>query len=80
VIEREAFLQLPYFDHMHRYMPALLKREGIRIDFVTVNHRPRGAGKSKYTNLQRGLVSIRDMMGVMWLMNRKRRSGKVREL
>jgi glycosyltransferase involved in cell wall biosynthesis len=80
VIEREAYLRLPYFDHMHRYMPALLKREGMKVDFVKVNHRPRGSGKSKYTNLQRGLVSIRDMMGVMWLMSRKRRSGNVREL
>lgn len=80
VIERDAFLALPYFDHMHRYMPALLKREGIKVDFVKVNHRPRGSGQSKYTNLQRALVSIRDLMGVMWLMNRRRPPGQVREL
>ena len=55
---REAFLALPYFDHMHRYLPALFARDGWQIAHVDVSHRPRGAGRSNYSNLQRGLVGI----------------------
>ena len=70
LIPREVFLRLPYFDHMHRFLPALVKREQLRIAFVDVNHRPRQHGRSNYGNLDRALVSIRDLMGVMWLMRR----------
>ena len=49
VMKREAFLALPYFDHMHRYMPALMNAEGYGVEFMDVNHRERGAGQSKYT-------------------------------
>lgn len=79
LFERAAFLDLPYFDHMHRYLPALMQRAGWRTTSVPVNHRPRGAGVSKYTNLGRALVGIRDLMGVAWLITRSRRTA-VREL
>lgn len=67
---REAFLRLPYFDHMHRYIPALMLREGYEIEFCDVNHRPREFGTSKYTNFGRLRVSIADLRGVMWLNRR----------
>ncbi len=70
LFEREAFLDLPYFDHMHRYLPALMQRAGWRTVSIPVNHRPRSAGVSKYGNLQRALVGIRDLRGVAWLIRR----------
>ena len=79
LFEREAFLDLPYFDHMHRYLPALMQRAGWKTVSVPVNHRPRAAGRSKYNNLGRALVGIRDLMGVAWLIKRNRLTG-VREL
>lgn len=79
LFEREAFLDLPYFDHMHRYLPALMQRSGWKTVSIPVNHRPRGAGVSKYNNLQRALVGIRDLMGVAWLIVRSKRTA-VREL
>ena len=79
LFERAAFLDLPYFDHMHRYLPALMQRAGWKSVSVPVNHRPRGAGQSKYTNFGRALVGIRDLMGVAWLIKRSRLTG-VREL
>jgi glycosyltransferase involved in cell wall biosynthesis len=72
LIPRAVYLRLPYFDHMHRYLPALVKREGLKVAFVSVNHRPRRHGRSNYGNLDRALVSIRDLMGVMWLLARCR--------
>ncbi|MCL6619537.1 glycosyltransferase family 2 protein [Thermomonas hydrothermalis] len=74
LFEREAFLELPYFDHMHRYLPALMQRAGWQTVSVPVNHRPRSAGVSKYTNLGRALVGIRDLLGVSWLIARSRRT------
>jgi len=71
---REAFLALPYFDHMHRYLPALFARDGWQVAHVDVSHRPRGAGRSNYNNLQRGLVGIVDLMGVAWLLKRRKKS------
>jgi dolichol-phosphate mannosyltransferase len=79
LFDREAFLDLPYFDHMHRYLPALMQRSGWKTISIPVNHRPRGAGVSKYNNLQRALVGIRDLMGVAWLIVRSKRTA-VREL
>lgn len=70
LFERAAFLDLPYFDHMHRYLPALMQRAGWKTVSVPVSHRPRGAGQSKYTNLGRALVGIRDLLGVSWLIQR----------
>ena len=79
LFERAAFLDLPYFDHMHRYLPALMQRAGWQTVSVPVNHRPRGAGASKYTNLGRALVGVRDLMGVAWLIKRSKLTA-VREL
>jgi hypothetical protein len=69
---REAFLRLPYFDHIHRYLPALMIREGYEIAFAPVNHRHRQTGASKYTNLGRLWASLSDLFGVVWLQSRAR--------
>lgn len=74
LFERAAFLDLPYFDHMHRYLPALMQRAGFRTVSVPVNHRHRTAGVSKYNNLGRALVGVRDLRGVAWLIQRSRRT------
>jgi dolichol-phosphate mannosyltransferase len=74
LFERAAFLDLPYFDHMHRYLPALMQRAGWQVRSVPVNHRPRGTGVSKYNNLNRALVGIADLRGVAWLIKRSRRT------
>ena len=79
LFERAAFLDLPYFDHMHRYLPALMQRAGWKTVSVPVNHRPRGTGVSKYTNLGRALVGFRDLVGVAWLIKRSKLAD-VREL
>ena len=79
LFERSVFLDLPYFDHMHRYLPALVQRAGWRTLSVPVRHRARTAGTSKYDNLQRALVGLRDLRGVAWLIARSRRTA-VREL
>lgn len=67
---RDAFLDLPAFDHMHRFLPALMQRAGWRTVSVPVNHRPRRHGQSKYDNLGRALVGISDLRGVLWLLRR----------
>lgn len=69
---REAFLALPYFNHMHRYLPALFARDGWQIAHVDVSHRSRGAGRSNYSNLQRALVGAVDLLGVAWLLRRRK--------
>lgn len=74
LFEREAFLDLPYFDHMHRYLPALMQRAGWLVKSVPVNHRARGTGVSKYNNLNRALVGIADLRGVGWLIRRSKRT------
>lgn len=71
---REAFLALPYFDHMHRYLPALFARDGWQIAHVDVTHLQRGGGRSHYSNLQRGIVGIFDLMGVAWLLRRRKKA------
>ncbi|HVC16398.1 MAG TPA: glycosyltransferase family 2 protein [Rhodanobacter sp.] len=76
LFEREVFLRLPYFDHMHRYLPALVKRAGFGCQSVPVGHRPRTAGVSKYGMLDRLWVGLADLRGVAWLMRR----GKVTEV
>jgi dolichol-phosphate mannosyltransferase len=77
---REGFLRLPYFDHMHRYLPALMLREGYLVVSVNVGHRPRRYGRSKYGVFDRLAVSVSDLMGVMWLKRRCRLPGARREL
>jgi dolichol-phosphate mannosyltransferase len=71
---RWLFLDLPYFNHMHRFLPALVLREGGTVRSLPVNHRPRVTGHSKYGVLDRFLVGIIDLVGVMWLQRRAGRS------
>lgn len=80
VFKREAFLRLPYFDHMHRFMAALMLREGYAVEFLEVNHRQRSVGRSKYTNLGRLAANMTDLWGVMWLRSRARLPGGADEL
>ena len=70
VFPRQAFLDFPRFDHMHRFMPALMLRLGGRVLSVPVNHRPRERGTSKYGVWNRLWVGIVDLFGVMWLQRR----------
>src|SRR3546814_9579899 len=77
--ERALFLRLPYFDHMHRYLPALAQREGASVEVVPVNHRARPTGASKYSNLGRALAGIPDLIGVIWLIRRAPRGLDARE-
>jgi len=72
VMQREAFLKLPYFDHMHRYLPALIQFQGGRCASVPVHHRPRGAGESHYGLNNRLWAGLLDLIGVMWLRKRSR--------
>ena len=80
VFRRDAFLALPYFDHLHRFIITLMLREGWKVRFVEVNHRPRVHGTSKYTNFGRMLVSVNDLMGVRWLQRRYRAPTETKEL
>ena len=77
---RQAFLDLPFFDHIHRFLIALMLREGLRVSYVPVNHRPRLTGRSKYTNFGRLLVSVHDLLGVRWLQRRHGGKVEIREL
>jgi dolichol-phosphate mannosyltransferase len=80
VFRRDAFLALPYFDHLHRFIITLMLREGWQARFVDVNHRERAHGQSKYTNFGRMLVSVNDLLGVRWLQRRYRASSETKEL
>jgi glycosyltransferase involved in cell wall biosynthesis len=80
VFRREAYLQLPYFDHQHRFLIALMRREGYGVGFLPVGHRPRLAGRSKYTNFGRMLVSINDLLGMRWLISRHKGPAGTEEL
>jgi dolichol-phosphate mannosyltransferase len=70
VFSREAFLNLPHFNHLHRFLPALFKRAGYKLVNVPVNHRPRLHGVSKYGVMNRVFVGIHDLIGVRWLLKR----------
>lgn len=70
VFPRDLFLALPQFEGLHRFLPALMRCYGATLHCVTVKHRQRLHGQSKYTNFGRALVGIRDMLGVKWLQNR----------
>lgn len=80
VFYRDAYLRLPYFDHSHRYLPALMKREGFDVEFMPVGHRAREHGQSKYDNLGRLAVAFRDILGVVWLKARARSPLTISEL
>jgi dolichol-phosphate mannosyltransferase len=70
VFPRALFLDLPHFDHMHRFLPALVLRQGGRVVSEPVNHRPRVRGVSNYGTLDRLAVSLFDLVGVAWLQRR----------
>ena len=76
---RAAFLGLPYFDGLHRFLPALIKRDGFTIGYVDVVDRPRGAGVSNYGMWDRLWVGILDLAGVWWLIRRRKRVPEVSE-
>ena len=77
---RDTYVSLPYFDHMHRYMPALFRAEGYKVEYRDVNHRPRATGTSNYTNFGRLGDALSDLRGVMWLIRRRRNPGGADEL
>jgi dolichol-phosphate mannosyltransferase len=76
-MRREVYLRLPFFDHQHRFLPALVIREGFDVAFEPVGHRPRQTGASKYTNFGRLKDSVWDLLGVIWLRARARPPGEV---
>jgi dolichol-phosphate mannosyltransferase len=76
---RDAFLRLPYFDGLHRFLPALVRREGLTIGYVDVIDRPRGTGVSNYGLWDRLWVGIMDLAGVWWLIRRKKRVAEISE-
>lgn len=71
MFRRDDFLNLPFFDHIHRFVPALMKSSGVSIVLVDVGHRPRRAGLSKYGLWDRLWVGMHDLIGVRWLMKRQ---------
>ena len=73
VFPRALFLELPRFDHMHRYLPALVLRQGGQVVSEPVHHRPRTRGVSNYGTLDRLLVAFLDLVGVAWLQRRGKR-------
>ncbi len=73
VFSRALFLKLPHFDHMHRYLPALVLRQGGVVVSEPVNHRPRMRGRSNYGTLDRLAVGLFDLVGVAWLQRRWKR-------
>ncbi|MFT4563644.1 MAG: dolichol-phosphate mannosyltransferase [Gammaproteobacteria bacterium] len=80
LISRESFLRLPRFDHMHRFLPALMQREGATAISIEVGHRPRAAGYSKYGINNRLWVGIIDLIGVIWLRRRRFRLTNWKEM
>lgn len=70
LFSRAAFVALPHFDHYHRFLPALIQRNGGAVVSVAVNHRPRGGGRSHYGVFNRLWIGVIDLFGVMWLRRR----------
>jgi glycosyltransferase involved in cell wall biosynthesis len=79
-VRRDVYLALPYFDALHRFMPALVKRDGFDVALVDVKDRPRLTGVSNYGFFDRLWVGIGDLMGVAWLCRRRRRIAQVKEV
>jgi dolichol-phosphate mannosyltransferase len=79
LFSRDVFMDLPRFDHMHRFLPALFQRQGARVVSVPVSHRERMRGTSKYGMFNRLWVGIVDIVGVMWLRKRYKSGLLVRE-
>lgn len=78
--QRDAFLSMPYFDGLHRFLPALFRREGYEIGYVDVKDRPRRSGVSNYGFFDRLWIGIMDLCGVWWLIRRKRKQAVVTEV
>ena len=79
IFRREDFLRLPQFEGLHRFLPALLGSYGVPLVCHPVTHRPRLHGQSKYTNFNRAVVGVRDLLGALWLRNRPRLPRSARE-
>ena len=77
---REVFLMMPYFDGLHRFLPALVRREGLEIAYVDVVDRPRRSGVSNYGFFDRLWIGIMDLAGVWWLIRRKKPTPDVTEV
>jgi dolichol-phosphate mannosyltransferase len=77
---RDTYLALPYFDALHRFTPALIRREGFDVAYVEVVDRPRAHGKSHYGMWNRLWIGIVDLAGVFWLIRRRRRVPAVTEV
>jgi len=77
---REVFLAMPYFDGLHRFLPALVRREGFDIAYVDVVDRPRHSGVSNYGFFDRLWIGIMDLAGVWWLIRRKKPTPEVTEV
>ncbi len=80
VFSRDAFFALPYFDHMHRFLPALFQRQGGKMISVEVKHRSRKHGQSNYGVFDRLWIGIVDLIGVLWLQRRTKIPGELKEL
>lgn len=76
---RDAYLELPYFDHIHRFMPAMMRREGYGVKIVNVGHRPRVIGRSKYGNIKRAMNGFVDLIGVLWLLHRRHKTSTLEQ-
>jgi dolichol-phosphate mannosyltransferase len=79
-MQRDAYLSLPYFNALHRFTPALMRREGFEVRYVDVIDRPRAHGKSHYGMWGRLWIGIIDLFGVFWLIRRRRRVPEVSEV
>lgn len=79
LFRRDAYLLLPYFDHQHRFLPALFLREGFMVRSMPAGHRPRTKGRSKYGTLDRLAVGVVDLWGVAWLCRRRRSTAGITE-
>ncbi len=77
---RDVFLMMPYFDGLHRFLPALMRREGYDIAYVDVIDRPRRSGVSNYGFFDRLWIGIMDLAGVWWLIRRKKPTPVVTEV
>src|SRR5215470_2203394 len=77
---RDVFLMMPYFDGLHRFLPALMRREGYEIAYVDVIDRPRRSGVSNYGFFDRLWIGIMDLAGVWWLIRRKKSTPVVTEV
>ena len=80
ILPRSLFVQIPFFNHMHRFMPSLVRRHGGAVIGVPVAHRPRQVGNSKYRIVDRLIVGISDVLGVIWLLRRTPAKGAVTEI